>query len=145
MFPTLPSSRTEAKAEKKQLEEAGIRSLIHVPMITGNAIRGLIGLETVKETKVWSEEMISLLRIVGEIFVNAINRAASDKALRESERKYRELADLLPLVVFETDTEGGLTFANPPSLSLFWRCPAQKRKKKFSGACISGRSHQGKG
>lgn len=35
-----------------------------------------------------------------------------DKALRESEEKFRELADLLPEVVFECDTQGNLTFFN---------------------------------
>jgi PAS domain S-box-containing protein len=33
-------------------------------------------------------------------------------ALRESERRFRELSDLLPLVVFEVDLQGNLTYVN---------------------------------
>jgi PAS domain S-box-containing protein len=36
----------------------------------------------------------------------------SERALQESEAKFRELADLLPQAVFETDIEGRLTYTN---------------------------------
>jgi len=39
-------------------------------------------------------------------------RANSEKALYESECKYRDLAELLPQMVFETDENGKLTFVN---------------------------------
>ena len=39
-------------------------------------------------------------------------RKQADQALRESENKYRELADLLPEIVFEVDEKGILTLVN---------------------------------
>jgi PAS domain S-box-containing protein len=42
----------------------------------------------------------------------------AEQALRESETRYRELADLLPLVVLETDENGTLTFFNRKGLEL---------------------------
>jgi len=39
------------------------------------------------------------------------------KRLAESERRFRELADLLPQIVFETDYKGKLTFANRAGLA----------------------------
>jgi PAS domain S-box-containing protein len=41
-----------------------------------------------------------------------------ERAWRESEERYRELADLLPLVVLETDEKGTLTFLNRKGLDL---------------------------
>jgi PAS domain S-box-containing protein len=38
--------------------------------------------------------------------------------LRKSEGKYRELADFLPQIVFETDTKGNLTFVNHAALAM---------------------------
>ncbi len=35
-----------------------------------------------------------------------------EKALRESEKKYRDLTDFLPQIIFEMDTVGNLTFVN---------------------------------
>ncbi|MHA2232030.1 MAG: PAS domain S-box protein [Candidatus Hodarchaeales archaeon] len=42
-----------------------------------------------------------------------------ERALRESEEKFRELADLLPQTVFELDNEGNLTFTNQEGLEPF--------------------------
>lgn len=39
-------------------------------------------------------------------------REEAEAALRKSETKYRELAELLPLIVFETDRTGAFTFVN---------------------------------
>ena len=39
-------------------------------------------------------------------------RKRSEEALRQSERQYRELAELLPQPVFEADARGRITFAN---------------------------------
>ncbi len=39
-------------------------------------------------------------------------RKHAEEALNESERRFRELSNLLPQVVFETDVKGNLTYAN---------------------------------
>ncbi|RPH94289.1 PAS domain S-box protein, partial [candidate division KSB1 bacterium] len=39
-------------------------------------------------------------------------REKSETALREGEKRFRDLADLLPLTVFETDEQGTMTFLN---------------------------------
>ncbi len=39
-------------------------------------------------------------------------RKQFEQALRESEAKFREFADMLPQIVFETDAQGNLTFVN---------------------------------
>jgi two-component system, cell cycle sensor histidine kinase and response regulator CckA len=40
------------------------------------------------------------------------DRSAAEEALRESEKRYREFVDLLPQMVFETDSQWKLTFFN---------------------------------
>lgn len=46
-------------------------------------------------------------------------RQRVEEALRESETKFRELADLLPLSVFEVDEKNYLTFVNRTGLKIF--------------------------
>jgi len=42
-----------------------------------------------------------------------------DEALEESEQRFKELSELLPQAVYETDEHGILTFANRPSIDWF--------------------------
>jgi PAS domain S-box-containing protein len=46
-------------------------------------------------------------------------RKRAERALHESERRFRELSDLLPQVVFEADVHGMLTYANRIAFDLF--------------------------
>ena len=43
----------------------------------------------------------------------------AEKALRESEEKFREMADLLPQIVYEIDIQGNLTYVNKQSFASF--------------------------
>ena len=45
-------------------------------------------------------------------------RKAAEKAARESSEKYRDLADSLPQIVFETDVSGNITFTNRNTFDL---------------------------
>ena len=56
--------------------------------------------------------------IVGYV-KNITDRKRNEEALRESENRYRELAEMLPQVVFELDLGGYFTFFNRHSLELF--------------------------
>lgn len=46
-------------------------------------------------------------------------RKQAEETLQESERRFRELADYLPLTVFETDARGVLTFVNRTGVEQF--------------------------
>ena len=60
----------EASAEKVYFEAQGMRSVLIVPFISG-PISGFLGFETVRTEKSWSEESISLLKIVREMLGQA--------------------------------------------------------------------------
>jgi len=51
-------------------------------------------------------------------------RRQTEEALRESERRYRELTDALPETVFELDAVGRLSFVNPAGAVAFGFTPA---------------------
>jgi PAS domain S-box-containing protein len=52
------------------------------------------------------------------VVVDITERKRMEDSLRQSEVRFRELADLLPQIVFETDLNGTLTFFNRIGLSL---------------------------
>ena len=55
-------------------------------------------------------------------------RKRAQDALNESERRFRELSDMLPQIIFETDTEGNLTYANRIAFEKFGYTPQDLRQ-----------------
>jgi len=56
---------------------------------------------------------------VAAFFRDVTAQRRAEDALRQSEARFRELADMLPQIVFETDLEGRLTFVNQNALAAF--------------------------
>jgi len=52
-------------------------------------------------------------------FLDITDKKESMKALEESQKKYRDLAELLPQTIFESNLEGDITFINRIGLKIF--------------------------
>ncbi len=85
----------QAKVEKAEFEREQIRSLICVPMMLRGELVGFVGLDSVRQEKMWNEYDIAPMRVLGEIFANAMDRKRTEEALRESETRYRLLSENL--------------------------------------------------
>lgn len=88
--PAVAGLPLESCLERRHFEVQGILSLAAVPMIAGSRLFGFLGFDAVREPRIWSEEDLSLLRFVGEIFVSALERKYREQELNES----RERLDL---------------------------------------------------
>lgn len=92
--PRLADLPDEAAAEKELLSRQGVRSFITVPMTFQNRVLGFLGFDTVRTEKDWNERSITLLKITGEILVNAIEHKRTQAALqayqRDLERRVEE-------------------------------------------------------
>jgi signal transduction histidine kinase/CheY-like chemotaxis protein len=75
----------EASLERAALAEQGVRSLVAVPMVRENSVLGFLGFESIREERTWQDEDISLLKIVGEMFVGALDRKFADLERRSLE------------------------------------------------------------
>lgn len=64
-----------------------------------------------------------LLARIAELEADALRFADAEVALRESERRFRELADLLPQPVFEADLSARFTFVNQRGFELYEYTP----------------------
>ena len=102
----------EASLEKAEFQREGIRSLICVAMIHGGALSGFLGLDAVRSQREWSDDEIALLRVVGEILIGAIARQRAERALQESERKYKTLVETTATGFVILDDQGRVLDAN---------------------------------
>ena len=62
------------------------------------------------------------------VFRDITERKQVDEKLRETERKYRELAESLPQVIFEVDSKGNLIYLNQTGFALFGYTPEDLAK-----------------
>jgi formate hydrogenlyase transcriptional activator len=90
-FSRLDDLPPEANVDKQTYAEWGIRSDLDIPIITGGSVVHVIAINSVKSERVWPEELYPRLQLLGEIFVNALER----KQIRlELEKRLREIEEL---------------------------------------------------
>ncbi len=85
--PRIADLPPDASVLKEILQQQGVQSFIDVPMIYGKHLVGFLGFDSVKAEREWSVEDIRLLRLVGEIFVNALERRRAEKELQKTQAK----------------------------------------------------------
>jgi len=73
-----------AKAEKELQESHSVQSFVIVPMLYGGSMVGVLGFDSVRSEKTWTEEDIALLKMIGTIFVNALGRKESGEMLQKA-------------------------------------------------------------
>lgn len=95
------------------------RSSIMVPMISAGMVIGAIGLDTVHQERIWTEDTESFLCMIGEIITNALQRKQMEVALRESENKYRQFFEEDLTGDYIAAADGQIRFCNPAFAKIF--------------------------
>ncbi|MGZ4870240.1 MAG: PAS domain S-box protein, partial [Halobacteriota archaeon] len=96
----------------------GVASLASVPLYSQDTIIGALNVGSAIP-HVFSQTEKELLVAIGNEVGTVIAKLQADEVLKRSEKRIRELTDALPVVVYETDTTGRITFVNATSLDLF--------------------------
>ena len=80
-IPKVADLPARAEKEKEHLQIQGIQSMTAVPMQLEDKVIGFLGFDSVRTEKTWEEDTFTLLKIVGEIFVNALERKKTEQKL----------------------------------------------------------------
>jgi transcriptional regulator with GAF, ATPase, and Fis domain len=90
-FSMLDDLPPEANVDKQTYAKWGIRSVLNTPIVTGGSVVHVVAINSVKSERVWPEELFPRVKLLGEIFVNALER----KQVRlELEKRLREIEEL---------------------------------------------------
>jgi PAS domain S-box-containing protein len=113
-FSRLPDDAPpEAVHEREHVIRAGgPRSHLAIPFQVGDAVLGAIGFGSFRRECPWSDDLVQGLRLVGEVFANALARKRADAALRESEGRFRRMADAAPVMVWMSGPDKRCTYFN---------------------------------
>lgn len=128
--------------EKGILEPQGIQSLLTIPMFYGEKFIGFIGFDSVRHTREWSDEHISLLRLAGEIIAGTIFRLKFEKeiieARKEAEQASKAKSEFLANMSHEIRTPMNAILGF--SEILYNNSDNPKNKNYLSGILSSGRT-----
>ncbi|MGK7951924.1 MAG: ATP-binding protein [Xenococcaceae cyanobacterium] len=98
----LDNLASEASIDKIYLQQQNIKSLLMLPMFYGGLLVGLLGFDSLSKERNWTEGDIQLLRLAGEIFINAIERCRQQQQLivrtQELEKSNFELQQFTHIV-----------------------------------------------
>ena len=77
----------KAQKELDYCREMGIQSFLMLPIVVVDAPLCALGLDAMRTPRVWDEENAERLRILGQVFANAIARQLTDARLAEGRQK----------------------------------------------------------
>jgi len=91
--------------------DIGIRSGIGAPIIRGGRLMAGVYVNQAS-VRAWTPAEVDLVRDVAELTWNAVERARSTELLRESETRFREVADAAPVLIWLSDTDKNCIWFN---------------------------------
>ena len=113
-LPQLELLPPEAEADREKATGHGTQSMLLVPMFYQEEAIGFLGFDSVKAQKTWTDESIHLLKIVGELFVNALQQKRSQEELQHAyqtleQRVQERTQELQILLDFAAATNSSLS------------------------------------
>jgi len=112
----------EARVDKETWRDWGIRSNLVIPVFTGERVVYVIAINSVEKERAWPKAFIPRLQLLGEIFVNALERRKFEQALRDSEEQLNLAASA---------AEAGL-WVIYPDMGRLWATPKLREIFRFS-------------
>ena len=107
-------------------KEHNIVSILDAGIIVEGALVGVVSLEQAETRGKWQadeESFVSTIAaIMGQLFTN-VERKKAEEALKESETRFRHIAEMLPDGIFEIDMNGKVFYANKMALDMFGYTP----------------------
>jgi PAS domain S-box-containing protein len=83
----------EAIAARCHCAEEGLKSHLAIPLQIGDTVVAAIAFGMLTRFFDWPDEMIPRLRLLGKVFADALTHQRANAALRDSEQRFRTVAD----------------------------------------------------
>jgi len=109
----------EARMDKQTWIDWGIRSNLVIPILRSKSFVHIIAINAVQRERVWPEQFISRLRLLGEIFVSALERRKAEQALRQSSARLSLAVNSAEAGLWELDCSTGIFWATKQTSKIF--------------------------
>lgn len=102
----------EAALLKQLFDKYRIRSAFYLPLFFEHGDTGMLGFSCVGHKKEWSHKSMALLKMVGEIVVNSMDRQNTIRELEASRERYRSVVEDQSEFIARWKPDGSQTFVN---------------------------------
>jgi diguanylate cyclase (GGDEF)-like protein/PAS domain S-box-containing protein len=108
----------EAAKEKERFTAESIKTAMFVPIVHGFSLKGFLRCDSLREKKIWQEDMVLLLRTLSEFIAGALIQRDNEDLVKASTFRYKSLfenaSDAIVLV-----RNGEFVDCNPQALRMF--------------------------
>jgi PAS domain S-box-containing protein len=111
----------EALAEKEYFRQLGILSAASIPLKMAGEVNGAISFVSTRRRISWKPDVVSQLQVVGEILWSALQRKRAVAILRESEERFRLVANTAPVLIWMSGPDKLCNYFNQPWLDFTGR------------------------
>ena len=118
-FARLEELPEEAAIDKQTFENFKVGSGLYIPIAALRSSEYSLGIGSAENDRTCPEEYIPRLRLLGEMFVNALERSRGEQALRESEERLGHAASAAEAGLWIMDTDKGFVWATRKLRELF--------------------------
>jgi formate hydrogenlyase transcriptional activator len=119
LVPTTASVPPEAARDQQTWNHFGIKATFGFPLsVGGSEPFGAVSFDSTAEGRIWPDELVQRLRLVGQAFANALARKRSDLALRESETRLKLAAEAANAGLWILDLRTGHYWLTPEARAM---------------------------
>lgn len=110
----------EAAVDKESRRQYGVKSSVVIPLSAGELpIIGVLSFDALREERFWSPVTVNRLKLVAQIFSNALARKEFDRLQRQNQERLALAADSAGAGLWEFDCGTGMFWASTKALSIF--------------------------
>jgi PAS domain S-box-containing protein len=109
----------EAAVDRATLESWNIQSGLYIPVAALSSVEYTLGISSAREDRTCPDEYIPRLRLLGELFVNALERSRGEQMVRESEERLSLASSAAQAGLWIMEAERGIVWATPKFRELF--------------------------
>jgi PAS domain S-box-containing protein len=116
----------QASLEKDYLNRIKAISIAAIPLKAGDDFLGCLSFISTNRKILWTDELRTQLKLLGQIVSNVLERKRANHLLRESEQRFRLVANTAPVLIWMAGTDKHCTFFNQSWLNFTGRALAEE-------------------
>lgn len=98
----------DAEVDRRSHETIGTKSILSVPLMIGRRVHHILALNAVKQKMTWPAEVVAQIRLIGEIFVSALQRREAELVLKDTASRLDLATRSAGCGIWELDLDTGV-------------------------------------